>query len=99
MLNGFVFFFDSPAKTLARVLRYQYYGYPNDFLLEYQKKVAAVTRADVLRVMQKHIDPANLSIVAVGNPKDFGKPLSEIGKVEKIDLSIPPMRAVTMPVK
>jgi len=37
--------------------------------------------------------------VAVGNPKDFGKPLSDIGKVEKIDLSIPPMPALTRPVK
>jgi len=94
VLNGFVFFFDSPSKTLARVLRYQYFGYPNDFLFEYQKKVAAVTRADVLRVMQQHIDPANLSIVAVGNPKEFGKPLSGIGKVDRIDLSIPQIPAV-----
>src|SRR6185369_16387265 len=80
VLNSFVFFFDSPAKTLSRVLRYQYFGYPSDFLFEYQKKVAAVTRADVLRVMRQHIDPANLSIVAVGNPAEFGKPLSGIGK-------------------
>jgi zinc protease len=99
VLNSFVFFFDSPAKTLTRVLTYQYFGYPKDFLFEYQKQVAAVTRADVLRVTQQHIDPKNLSIVAVGNPKDFGKPLSDIGKIEKIDLSIPPMPAVTVPVK
>jgi zinc protease len=99
VLNSFVFFFDSPAKTLSRVLRYQYFGYPTDFLFEYQKKVAAVTRADVLRVMRQHVDPANLSIVAVGNPKDFGKPLSAIGKVEKIDLSIPPVPAIMAPAK
>jgi zinc protease len=89
VLNSFVFFFDSPAKTLNRVMRYEYYGYPKDFLFEYQKKVAAVSRADVLRVFQQHINPANLTIVAVGNPKDFGKPLSGLGKVEKIDLTIP----------
>jgi zinc protease len=98
VLNSFVFFFDSPAKTLSRVLRYQYFGYPKDFLFEYQKKVAAVTPADVLRVMRQHIDPANLTIVAVGNPRDFGKPLTAIGKVEKIDLSIPPVPTV-VPVK
>ena len=89
VLNSFVFFFDSPSKTLNRVMNYEYFGYPKDFLFEYQKKVAAVTRADVLRVFKQHINPANLSIVAVGNPKDFGKPLSEAGKVEKIDLTIP----------
>ena len=89
VLNGFVFYFDSPAKTVNRVMNYEYFGYPKDFLFEYQKKIAAVTRADVLRVFRQHIDPANLTIVAVGNPKDFGKPLSAAGQVEKIDLTIP----------
>ncbi len=93
VLNSFVFFFDSPAKTLNRVVMYEYFGYPKDFLLEYQKKVTAVTRADVLRVMREHTNAANLSIVAVGNPKDFGKPLTAAGKVEKIDLSIPQAQA------
>ena len=89
VLNSFVFFFDSPAKTLNRLMNYEYYGYPRDFLFEYQKKIAAVTRADVLRVFRERANPANLSIVAVGNPQDFGKPLTGVGKVEKIDLSIP----------
>lgn len=89
VLNSFVFYFDSPEKTLNRIMNYEYFGYPRDFLFEYQKKVAAVTRADVLRVFEQHINPANLTIVAVGNPKDFGKPLSEAGKIETIDLTIP----------
>jgi zinc protease len=90
VLNSFVFFFDSPSKTLNRLLMYEYFGYPRDFLLQYQKQIAAVTRADVLRVMKEHIHPENLTIVAVGNPKDFGKPLTAAGKVEQIDLTIPP---------
>ena len=28
VLNGFVFFFDSPVKTLNRTLTYEYFGYP-----------------------------------------------------------------------
>src|SRR5262249_18742488 len=32
VLNSFVFFFDNPAKTLSRVMRYEYFGYPKDFL-------------------------------------------------------------------
>jgi zinc protease len=89
VLNSFVFFFDSPSKTLNRVLMYEYFGYPKDFLFEYQKKISAVTRADVLRVYRERIHPENLTIVAVGNPKEFGKPLESLGKVEKIDLTIP----------
>src|SRR6202163_772184 len=60
VLNSFVFNFDSPAKTLNRAMMYEYYGYPKDFLFEYQKRVAAVTRADVLRVMREHVKPENL---------------------------------------
>src|ERR1700733_4879889 len=89
MLNSFVFNFDSPAKTLNRVMRYEYYGYPKDFLFQYQKAIAAVTRADVLRVAKERFLPENLAIVAVGNPKDFGKPLSTLGKVNVLDLTIP----------
>ncbi len=89
VLNGFVFNFDSPSKTLNRVLLYEYFGYPKDFLFEYQKRISAVTRADVLRVYRERIHPGDLTMVAVGNPKDFGKPLTGVGKVEAIDLTIP----------
>jgi len=89
VLNSFVFFFDSPEKTLNRVMRYAYYEYPQDFLLEYRKGIDAVTRADVLRVAREHFVPENLTIVAVGNPKEFGKPLGSLGEVHKLDLTIP----------
>ena len=89
VLNSFVFFFDSPAKTLNRLMRYEYYGYPKDFLFQYQKAISAVTRADVLRVAKERFLPENLAIVAVGNPKEFGKPLSTLGKVNMLDLTIP----------
>jgi len=89
VLNSFVFFFDSPAKTLNRVMRYEYFGYPKDFLFQYQKAIAEVTRADVMRAAKEHFLPDNLTIVAVGNPKEFGKPLTILGKVHELDVSIP----------
>ncbi len=89
VLNAFVFSFDNPQKTLNRAMRYAYYGYPKDFIFQYQKAVEAVTAADVLRVAKAHFLPENLAIVAVGNPKDFGKPLTSLGKVTPIDLTIP----------
>jgi len=89
VLNSFVFFFDSPSKTLNRVMRYEYFGYSKDFLFQYQKAIAGVTRADVLRVAKEHIHPEQLAIVAVGNPKEFGKPLTTLGRVTELDLTIP----------
>jgi zinc protease len=90
VLNGFVFNFDRPSKTINRLMIYQYFGYPKDFIFQYQKAIAAVTKADILRVAQQYFQPKNLSYVAVGNPKDFGTPLASLGmKVEPIDLTIP----------
>ena len=89
-LNGLVFAFDTKSKTLARVLTYAYYGYPKDFIDQYQKGLAAVTKADVLRVAKQRLDPASFTIVAVGNPKDFGQPLESLGiPVKMMDLTIP----------
>jgi zinc protease len=90
VLNGFVFNFDRPSKTINRLMMYQYYGYPKDFIFQYQKAIAAVTKADVLRVAKQYFQPAKLSYVAVGNPKDFGTPLASLGmNVQPIDLRIP----------
>ena len=91
VLNGFIFNFDTPSKTLNRLLTYRYYGYPDDFIFQYQKAIQQVTRGDILRVAKEYIDPAKFVIVAVGNPKDFGTPLTAMGlPVSNIDLTIPP---------
>ncbi len=90
VINSFVFNFDTPTKTLNRLLTYRYYGYPDDFIFQYQKAVSAVTRADILRVAKQYLDPSKFVIVTAGNPKDFGTPLSSLNlPVHEIDLTIP----------
>jgi hypothetical protein len=88
VMNSFVFNFDTSAKTLNRLLTYRYYGYPDDFIFQYRSNVDKVTRADILRVAKEYLDPSKFVFVAVGNPKDFGKPLSSLGlPVKDIDLN------------
>ncbi len=88
--NSFVFNFDTPEKTLNRILRYDYFGYPRDFIDRYQRAIQAVTRADVLRVAREHIKPDDFTDVLVGNPQEFGTPLATLGlPVASIDLTIP----------
>ena len=90
VLNSFVFNFDTPSKTLSRLVTYEYYGYPKDFIFQYQKAVREVTKAQVLEAARRRLRPKELTIVAVGNPKDFGQPLSALGlPVHDIDLTIP----------
>jgi zinc protease len=93
--NSFVFNFDTPAKTLNRILRYDYYGYPRDFIDRYQRAIQAVTREDVLRVARERLEPKDFTIVAVGNPQQFGTPLATLGlPVTSLDLTIPDPESV-----
>ena len=90
VLNSFVFYFDTPGKTLNRLITYRYFGYPKDFIFQYQKAVAAVTSQDVLRVSKKYLDPEKFVVLAVGNPKEFGESLTKLGSpVSLVDLNIP----------
>jgi len=41
VLNSFVFNFATPSQTLSRLMQYEYYGYPEDFIFQYRKGVEA----------------------------------------------------------
>ncbi|WP_107669275.1 pitrilysin family protein [Cyanothece sp. BG0011] len=90
ILNSFVFKFENPSQTLSRLMAYEYYGYPQDFIFDYQKGVKATTIEDVQRVAQEHLKPENLVTVVVGNEQEINPPLSQLGQtVTSIDITIP----------
>lgn len=92
VLNAFIFNFATPYQTLSRVMRYEYYGYPQDFIFQYQKQVEATTAADVQRVAQTYLKPEKLVTLVVGNAASIKPPLDSLStdtKVTKIDVSIP----------
>ncbi|MDF5736672.1 MULTISPECIES: M16 family metallopeptidase [unclassified Nostoc] len=89
-LNSFVFNFQDPNQTLSRLIRYEYYGYPADFLFRYQKAVAATTAADVQRVARKYLKPEKLVTLVVGNQTAIQPPLTQLAaQVTPIDVTIP----------
>jgi zinc protease len=89
ILNSFIFEFDSKQKVLAERMRYEFYGFPPDFLERYRAEIEKVTAADVDRVARKYVHPEKMAVLVVGNSKDFDKELSTFGKVRTIDISIP----------
>jgi zinc protease len=89
-LNSFVFNFADPAQTLSRLMRYEYYGYPSDFLFRYQRAVQATTAADVQRVARKYLKPDNLVTLVVGNQSAIKPPLTQLAtQVTVLDVTIP----------
>lgn len=91
-LNSFIFNFAEPFQTLSRLMRYEYYGYPKDFIFQYRRGVEATTIADVQRVAEKYLKPENLVTLVVGNASQIQPPLTSLGnkvKVQAIDITIP----------
>jgi len=90
ILNAFIFRLDSPDKILGERMTYEFYGYPADWLDRYESEVKKVTAADVNRVAAKYLHRDQLAVLVVGNTKEFDKPLSSLGEVKTIDITIPP---------
>jgi zinc protease len=89
-LNSFIFNYDTPDKTLNEQVILDFYSYPSDFLEKYKDGIERVTSADVTRVANKYIDVSKLAIVAVGNNSEIKPPMSGLGKVTDLDITIPP---------
>jgi zinc protease len=90
ILNSFVFNFDSPEKVLRERMAYEFYGYPADFLERYRAGIEKVQKADVERAAEKYLHKDQLAVLVVGNTSEFDKPLSELGPVINVDITIPP---------
>lgn len=97
ILNSFIFEFDSKQKVLAERMRYEFYGFPPDFLEQYRAGIEKVTSADVDRVARKYLHPEKMAVLVVGNAKDFDRELSTFGKVTTIDITIPPPKKAGKP--
>ena len=89
ILNAFIFRLDSPDKILAERMTYEFYGYPPDWLDKYQTEIKKVTATDVNRVAAKYLHRDQLAVLVIGNTKEFDKPLSSLGAVKTIDITIP----------
>jgi hypothetical protein len=90
-VNSLVFAYDSQLSILPRLAEYRYFHFPADYTQQHQRALAAVTRADVLRVAKERLDPAKMNTLVVGNPTTFEEPLDSLGgpAASLIDLTIP----------
>jgi zinc protease len=92
VLNGFVFNFQTADQTLARLIRYEYYGYPSDFIFQFKKKVEDATVEQVLKAAQTNLKPDDLAILVVGNMGAIAPPLTDLNPdqpVTPLDITIP----------
>jgi zinc protease len=79
--------FDSVSSINGALAGMWDQGLPADYYQLYAKKIAAVTKADVLRVAKQYIDLKRLSIVIVGDRASIETPLkaTRIAPIELVD--------------
>ena len=92
VLNSFVFNFQSADQILARLIRYEYYDYPQDFVFQFQDQVRQTTAAEVLAAAQDRLRPEQLVILVVGSPTEIQPSLDTLDPdttVNAVDITIP----------
>ena len=90
ILNSFVFNFQTPSQTLSRLMRYEYYDYPEDFIFEYQDRVQNTNRQDIQQVAQKYLQPNQIVTLVVGNRQAMKPDLDSLEtEITTLDVTIP----------
>jgi len=89
ILNSFVFSVDSPKKVLGKLLTYEYYGYPSDWLARFRKGIEQVTVAQVRRAAQTYLRPDDFAILIVGPRKGTSAARARYKTVRELDITIP----------
>lgn len=71
IVNGFVFGFNSPTQVVARQVSYLADGFPADWLARYLDGIRNVDSGSVTRVLRRHVEPENMTILIVGDTAAF----------------------------
>jgi zinc protease len=87
LLNSFIFRSDSPRRVLSQFLSYEVYGYPLDWLSRYRAGIEAVTADQVRQAVARHLRPEEFTILVVGPSQGQDRPLTDFGKVTKVELT------------
>ncbi|WP_069792087.1 M16 family metallopeptidase [Cyanobacterium sp. IPPAS B-1200] len=90
ILNSFVFQFQNPNQILSRIMTYEYYGYPQDFIFNYQKAVTNTTAQQVFKSAQNYLQPDKFVTLVVGNGNEVRQTLTPLNQeIQTVDITIP----------
>ncbi len=90
VLNSFVFNFQTPNQTLSRLIRYEYYDYPSDFVFQFRDQVESATTEQVLAAAQATLVPDKLITLVVGDMAEMNPALATLGaEITPVDITIP----------
>eukprot|EP00963_Diacronema_lutheri_P007776 scaffold676_cov316-Pavlova_lutheri.AAC.3 len=78
-LNGFVFNFADTNLQLARIMSYDFFGIPEDFIYRYRDELEGTTSSDVLQAARRHLHVGEQPIVVVADARTVREELESLG--------------------
>jgi zinc protease len=79
LTRGYVRHFETADQISRAVMQLALYELPDDYYQRFVPQVESLTRDDVSRAMTKHLDPASLTTVVVGDPDAIVPELAGLG--------------------
>lgn len=84
--NNFIFSFSSVEKVAMQQMMLEYLELPEDYLTSFRDRINNVTSEDLKRVADRYLADRYETIFVLGNDKEFDKPLSTLGNVNKVSI-------------
>lgn len=68
ILRSFIFTYETKQALVNDLAKFYLWGYPADYLEEFQKAIAKVTVQDIERVAKRYLNPEGMKVLLVGDP-------------------------------
>jgi predicted Zn-dependent peptidase len=88
LINSFIFEFEDPVEQAKNLMYLEYNKMPLDYYQKYTENIGKITVADVKRVADKYLQPDKMTIMMVGNPDKYDKPLASIGSGNPTEIKL-----------
>jgi zinc protease len=87
LTRGYARSFETGEQIGRAALQLALYDLPDDYFEQFVPRIERVTSDEVSRVMARHLDPARLTTLVVGDVEVIGQDLSRLGLGEPVVLS------------
>jgi zinc protease len=87
LTRGYARSFETAEQIARAVTQLALYELPATYFAEFVPRLEAITIAEVTRVAAKHLDPARLTTLVVGDLDMIGKDLEQLGLGNPVVLS------------
>jgi len=87
LTRGFARGFETADQIARAAMQLALYDLPDDYFAQFVSRVESVTAAEVSRVMERHLDPARLTTLVVGDIDVVGQDLGHLNLGDPVVLS------------